>query len=602
MTNSTIATHVAHFSWVDHTMFALMLVVSTVVGVLIGVCGKQDTKVDYLLGGKKMSVIPIAVSLIFSHISSITIVAVPTEYYTYGAVYFNQYISGFITCVISYYIFLPIFFDLQLTSTYEYLQLRFNRQVRTMASILFTVHILLYLPIVVYVPALAFNQVSGVPLHLVTSVVCGVCMLYTMLGGMKAVVWTDFLQSFVTVGSSITIIILGLINVGGFNAMWDRSEKGGRLEFVDFNPDPFARNTFWTVSLGTTFFWMSGLGVSQGTIQKFIALPSLKKARLSLVVFFFGFIVLKSICFMIGMLMYTTYYNCDPITSKQVSKPDQMLPYFTMDTASRIPGLSGLFVAGTFSAALSALSSNFNCLSATTFEDFISPWIKNNSFFENKTPLMLKSIVVVTGMICILLVFAIEKTAGIIMIATSASGITSGALLGMFLLGMLFPWANEKGCLVGSVVSLGVMAWIMVGAQVYKTMGTDRFPYLPMSTEGCEEFFNITVPILPSPTPLPKGTGDDAFPIYKISFHYYCLVGTATVLVVGLAVSYFTGFTDPNSVDARLLVPFVKKYGHSREADAQDPSEKILLNLEKNIVSDVRKNSVSYIKKTSNSA
>ncbi|XP_063227306.1 sodium-coupled monocarboxylate transporter 1-like isoform X2 [Bacillus rossius redtenbacheri] len=496
--NYTIAGNHAHFSWVDHTMFALMLVVSTVVGVLIGVCGKQDTKVDYLLGGKKMSVIPIAVSLIFSHVSGISIVALPTEYYTYGAMYFNQFFAGLITCIITISVFLPIFFELQITSTYEYLELRFDKNVRTMASFLFACSLILYLPIVIYTPALAFNEVSGLSVHLVTSVVCIVCMLYTMLGGMKAVVWTDFLQSFVTVSSCIAIICVGLAKTGGFNVMWDRSGKGGRLEIFDFNPDPFERNTYWTVVVGSTFHWMFSLGINQGMVQKFIALPSLKKARLSLVIFFFGYLLMKTLVLLIGLVIYSNYYQCDPVTSKVIDKADQIVPFFAMDAAAHIPGLPGLFVAGIFSACLSTLSSNFNCLSATIFEDFISPLIKGKKSFESKIPYILKGIVILTGMICLLMVLVVEKMGGIFQVASTLAGITSGATLGMFFLGMFIPWANWKGCLAGSITSLVIMTWITTGAQVYKGTGIERFPYAPMSTEGCEEIFNFTAPVTPT--------------------------------------------------------------------------------------------------------
>nr|CAD7449460.1 unnamed protein product [Timema bartmani] len=223
----------AQFTWLDHSVFAFMLVMSTVVGVLIGVCGKQDTKVDYLLGGKKMGILPISMSLIFSHLSGVTFMGMPAEIYTYNTMYFMTNVAGLFVALIIGYVFLPVFFNLQLTSTYEYLELRFDQKVRIMASLLFTVSLLLYLPIVVYVPALAFNHVSGISIHFITTIVVSVCVLYTMLGGIKAVVWTDFLQSFVTMGSCLAVIILGLIKIGGFKNMWDISYAGGRIEFFE---------------------------------------------------------------------------------------------------------------------------------------------------------------------------------------------------------------------------------------------------------------------------------------------------------------------------------------------------------------------------------
>nr|CAD7416176.1 unnamed protein product [Timema poppensis] len=130
-----------------------------------------------------------------------------------------------------------------------YLELRFSPQVRVLASVLFAITILLYIPIVIYVPALAFNQVSG--------------------GGLKAVVWTDFLQSFVTVGSSLTVIIIGLWKLGGPQVVWQRSYEGGRLELFK-----------------------------------------------SLAIFCVGNITMKTVTVAIGLIIFATYHDCDPVTTK----------------------------------------------------------------------------------------------------------------------------------------------------------------------------------------------------------------------------------------------------------------------------------------------
>nr|CAD7570053.1 unnamed protein product [Timema californicum] len=543
-----------HFTWLDHSVFAFMLVMSTVVGVLIGVCGKQDTKVDYLLGGKKMGILPISMSLIFSHLSGITLMAMPTEMYTYGTMFFMVNVSSLFVSIINGYVFLPVFFKLQLTSTYEYLELRFNQKVRLMASFLFTVSLFLYLPIVVYVPALAFNHVSGISVHFVTTTVVSVCVLYTMLGGIKAVVWTDFLQSFVTVGSTLAIIILGLIKIGGFKNMWETSSAGGRIEFFNTDPSPFARNTIWTIAVGTTFGWLSSLGVSQGMVQKFIALPDLRSARLALMFFSVGLLFMKMFSACVGLIIYTAYHDCDPIITKQISKADQLLPYFTMDTASKIPGLPGLFVAGIFSAGLSTMSSYLNCLSATIYEDFISPLIKGNKKLESKAPFFMKSIVVIVGVVCLCMVFIVERLGGILQVAIATSGVTSGATLGIFFIGMFFPWANSK---------------------IWYEYRNNRYIVLSSTAEDGE----IEVRVSVGPTPLPEGMGDDAFIVYKISIHYYCMIGTIITITLGMVVSYFTGFQNPKEVDSRLLVPFMQKYGSSYQEAPTEPLEKELMDM-----------------------
>ncbi|XP_063227313.1 sodium-coupled monocarboxylate transporter 1-like [Bacillus rossius redtenbacheri] len=565
------------FDWVDHTLFALMLLVSTVVGILIGVCGKQDTKIDYLLGGKMMNTIPVAVSLVASHLSGITLMGVPSEIYVYGAQYSTALLSAVFMCVIINYIYLPVFFSLQLTSTFEYLELRFNQRVRAIASMVFTISTVLHLPIVVYVPALAFSQVSGVNIHLITPIVSIICILYTMMGGLKAVVWTDFLQAFVTVGSCFAVIILGIMNVGGLGAVFERSNEGGRTEIFNLDPSPFARNTFWTVTIGMTFLWLSQCGINQGMVQKFIALPSITNARRSLIIFCIGYMSMKAISCFIGLLIYASYYNCDPIQTKSIERKDQLLPYFIMHTTYHLPGLPGLFIAGIFSAALSTMSSHLNSLAGSLFEDFVLPCIKGTRL-SNHATLILRIIVVLVGAVTVLMVFVVEKLGSVLELSYSVGGVTSGTLLGVFSLGILVPWSNIKGAIAGSISSIVVMSTILIGAQKAIAAGK-RHAELSTSVEGCD--FNVTH-ILGNTTAVPSSEqleGDNLFFLFRISYMYYTLVGTFIVMFVGVAVSWATGWDQPGLKDRRLYAPCLHRYTHrTRRGEGINPTEEVHLN------------------------
>ncbi|RZC41085.1 SSF domain containing protein [Asbolus verrucosus] len=90
---------------------------------------------------------------------------------------------------------------------------------------------LLYIPIVIYIPALAFNQVSGINIHTITPIICGICIFYTTIGGLKAVVWADTLQFIITLASRFTIFVIGTVSAGGFGNIWEISKQGERIEF-----------------------------------------------------------------------------------------------------------------------------------------------------------------------------------------------------------------------------------------------------------------------------------------------------------------------------------------------------------------------------------
>ncbi|PNF16521.1 hypothetical protein B7P43_G07192 [Cryptotermes secundus] len=454
---------------------------------------------------------------------------------------------------------MPVFYTLQLTSTYEYLELRFSSSVRTFASFMFTIYQVLHTPIVLYVPALAFSQVTGINVHMITPAVSAICIFYTTLGGLKAVVWSDTLQQIVMMASSIIVMILGIIAVGGLDVMWQRNLDGQRIEFFNLDPNPLTRNSFWTVTVGMTFIWLSHVGVNQGMMQRFLALPRLSAARWALLVFCIGICWCKSVSCLTGLLIHARYHDCDPLTTKAIKRVDQLLPYYVMDVAGFIPGLPGLFVAGVFCAALSSMSTSLNTLSGTIYEDFLSRWLPTDKQTEVVVNFIMKLTVCVVGVVCVFLVFWIEKLGSVIQVGVTVSGVTYGAMLGLFSLGMFFPWANTKGALVGGITSLLFVSWIVIGAQTEIARGAIKFPWKPMSTEGCTG--NLTQPVHPLAMPddsLGRASSpEQPFVLYRLSYLYFNVLGCFTVIVVGLVVSFLTGATSPGELHPDLLSPIV---------------------------------------------
>ncbi|KAJ9575567.1 hypothetical protein L9F63_007575, partial [Diploptera punctata] len=542
------------FGWLDFVFFLLMLAFSTLIGIYFGFWGKkEDSAKEYLHGGKTMNTLPVAVSLVSSTISGITIMGAPTEIYRFGTLYWLVIVCAVTMGICINYFYLPVFYELQLTSTYEYLELRFNHRVRVMASVLYTIGLLLYIPIVVYVPALVFSQVSGLNIHYITVGTSVLCIFYTMLGGLKAVVWTDFLQGLVMVVSSVVVIILGLIYAGGFGNVWEINQQGGRIRFFEMNPSPFIRMSFWIVIIGNTFGWLNGVGVNQSMVQKFMSLPTYARAQRSLLLCVFGIIIFKTISCITGLLIYAKYHDCDPLTTKAVTRPDQLATYYVLDIASSVPGLPGLFVAGIFSASLSTMSSCLNSLGATFFEDFVRPYIKK-SVTDETISKILKFVVVLIGAICILLVFIVDKLGSILQLSMSLHGVTGGPMLGLFTFGMFYPRGNVKGALSGSICSLLFMGWIVFGAQTAIARGHFKQPFLPTSVEGC----NTNATILLSQ--IEDTVQDEVFILFKLSFMYYTVIGLIVMLVVAIIVSHFTEPPDLEKMNPACFTPIVRKY------------------------------------------
>ncbi|RLU23719.1 hypothetical protein DMN91_003925 [Ooceraea biroi] len=545
------------FGWVDYMLFSMLLLVSVLIGVYFAFFSKQDSTTEYLLGGKRMGCFPVAMSIIASHISGITLLGIPAEVFYHGTQYTACVFTAILTAVITSYIFLPVFYKLQLTSTFEYLEVRFARPVRILSSVLFTISLFMYLPIVIYVPALAFAQVSHLSVHAVTPVICIVCIIYTSIGGLKAVVWTDTIQFSVTVGGLFTVLVLGILSVGGVADVWRISDEGGRLIFFDMDPSPFARNTFWGMIVGMTVTWLGHLGIHPGTVQRFLSVPREIDAKHGTVITAIGMIIVKLIVVFTGLIMYAKYHDCDPFLTKAISRTDQILPYYVMDVAGHLPGLPGLFLAGLVSAALATMSASLNTVSGTIYEDFISPWIPDNSKKEAMAANIMKGIVVISGAISVGLVFLVERLGPVFQIALIMRGVTDGPLLGLFVMGMMVPWANAGGVLLGGCVSLISMLWLVGGAQWHTVYGRIKYDSLPTSVDSCPYPLNETVPI--TMTHITMNSDEEPMILFQISFIYYTIIGALIVVIVGTVASYFFGM-DLESVDPDHIAPVMKRF------------------------------------------
>ncbi|KAK4876940.1 hypothetical protein RN001_009446 [Aquatica leii] len=517
-----------------------MLGFSALIGIYFGCFGsKQNSAREYLLAGQTMKVFPVAMSLISSNISGVTIMAAPADIYKYGANYIWSLISILLTSLACVYIYMPVFLKLQLVSTYEYLEMRFDKKIRTLASTLFTLQVLLFNPIIIYLPALAFSHVTGLSVHIIAPTVCLICIFYTTIGGLKAVVWTDTLQTSSIFICLLVVFGLGISMAGGFLNIIKESYDGHRLDVLDFDLDPTRRDGFWAFIIGCTVSWIVDISINQSTIQRLMAVPTINDAKKVVFLFCIGTITIKAFTTFAGIMMYAKYSKCDPISSGQVTHSDQILPYFVMEVGGQIPGLPGLFIAGIFSGALSSLSTTLNTLSATFYSDFLSKCMPPTITEKEKSNIF-KLIVIVAGILCTTLVFVVEKLGGIFELTVSFSGITAGSLVGLFTLGAL--WGGIAGLLFNS--------WLVLGNQWYKHKGLLKDSQKPFSVENCTMFVNTTLNFVDE-------VKEEPFVMYRITFWYYTFFGTIVVLVVGLVISYFTR-TSEHHVNPDLLSPVIK--------------------------------------------
>ncbi|CAL7951965.1 unnamed protein product [Xylocopa violacea] len=548
-----------------------MLAVSAAAGLWHYKRAQKSSTEDYLLGGKSMALFPVSASLVASFISGVTILGTPAEIYNFGTQYWITVISIFFCGLVVAFVYAPVFVALGLNSVYEYLEIRFNRGVRTLISFIFVIDVVLYQSIVVYVPALALNQVSGFNVHLIGIVVCLICVFYTVLGGIRAVVWTDALQVIVMIVAVLTVSALGTYQIGAAE-IWRRAKEVNRIEFLNFDPSPYTRHTVWTVLIGSWLYSTAYIAVNQTMVQRYRSLKDLKTSKLSLGIFTISIMLFISLCCWTGLVLIAWWSppKCDPRASGLITADDQLLPAYVMEIAKHLHGVPGLFIAGIFGAALSTLSVGFNSTSVVVLEDFVKGCF-GLKLSDRCSTIFVKCVVIMLGSIALGLMFLVEKLGGVLVITGSLAAIAAGTSFGVFTLGMLFPWANSKGAFMGAIVGFVIAGWASLGANWSIGAGLLVAKKLPVPLSHCPS--NISQSFLKQ---FDYPNEDDVFPLYRLSYHWFTGLGTIIVIIVGGFISWWTGPTNPASIDKRLLSPiihpFLPKPKYENTANSECPA------------------------------
>uniref|UniRef100_A0A3Q2DKB5 Solute carrier family 5 member 5 n=1 Tax=Cyprinodon variegatus TaxID=28743 RepID=A0A3Q2DKB5_CYPVA len=555
------------FVLADYAVFAAMLLVSMGIG-LFQAMKKQrrDATADaFFTGGRSMPAVPVGLSLCASFMSAVQVLGVPSEGLRFGFKFLYMCLGQSISSLLTAYLFMPVFFRLGITSTNQYLKMRFGRGMQLLGSIQFLLATLLYTGIVIYAPALILNQATGLSIWVSLFSTGIICTMYTTLGGMRAVIWTDVFQIVVMLSGFVAIFINGTILVGGPAQVLEIASNGSRINFNDFEVDPRKRYTFWSLTVGGSLVWLSMYGVNQAQVQRYISCRSERDAQWALFVNQVGLCLIVSSAATCGIVMFAYYNFCDPLKSGRISAPDLYMPFFVLDIFTKHPGFPGLFLACAYSGTLSTASTSINAMAAVTMEDLLRPHLLHMN--QKKLILVSKALCKLTflyGAGCIT-VAALSSFLdwGVLQGSFTVMGVVSGPVLGIFILGMFVPATNRLGAYAGILVGFCVSLWLAVGSTLYppseETMGV-----LPSSTQGCSPA-NGTLSSRSNPdelsilTPLHPDDQGGILNFYSMSYLYFGAMATSSVILVGLIVSYATGPTKRNQIKEGLLWWDLKK-------------------------------------------
>lgn len=539
------------FAVLDYVVLIGFLVLSAGIGVFFAWRDRRSkSNKQFLTANKELGWLPVSMSMMASFLSSIAILGLPSEVFVRGSAIWMGAISSSLAVLLAAYVFLPMYYKMDITSINEYLEKRFNSTaVRNIASAVFIVQTLLYMGVVLYGPSLALGSVTGIPVW--SSIILNgvVCTFYTAIGGIKAVVWTDVVQMVLIYVGYIMVIASGMYHLGGIGNMWKIAGDGGRLIFTNFSPSLYDTYTTWNVVLGWTIGWMSAYCASQTQVQRYSSIASLRKARKALLLNVPGVALTLLLSVLSGLTIYAVYNDCDPRLTGDIEKADQLMPYIVQDLLRDYPGLSGLLVASVFSGSLSTLSSGYNALAAVTWDDFVRPRVNINDAAALRVT---KCIAAAYGLLSISIAFLTGTMESIIQASASLVGALSGPLLAIFVLGTFFPCVKKKGAVTGILLAMALSWWLALGSIVYPRDADD----LPTSTAGCTEFNQTITAGSYEPPPIPTGI----YQFYHISFIWIGIVGFLAHMVISLAVSLIFERNEKEEVNPKYICPFVRQY------------------------------------------
>ncbi|XP_045128260.1 sodium-coupled monocarboxylate transporter 1-like [Portunus trituberculatus] len=542
------------FTWADYVMFCGMLLLSLFIGVFYAYKNRKKANEEFLLGGRSMSCIPVSLSLVASYISAILVLGGPAETY-YHNISWIVGMGGLAAIPVVAIVFLPFLYQMRITSVYEYLETRFDsRVIRRMASLMFVLQTLLYEAVAIYAPALALAAVTNMQVWVSILTVAAIASLYTAIGGMKAVVWTDVMQLLVILGGLFAIVVKGSIDMGGVENIWNTALQHNRTGYniMKFEFDLYERHTVTNIVLGGFLASLCSFACSQTAVQRYSSMKSLNHARASLLLTIPFYMLLYFLAAFTGLVLFATYEGCDPLAAGLISSKDQILPFFVMDKLSSAPGLPGLFVACIFSGALSTISSAVSSQAAVTWEDWLAPIPYFASLAPTSQAAITKLIAGAYGTLAVGLAFLAGNFGGLLQTAHAFVGSVSGPLLSVFVLAFFMPFSNAIGGCVGLLLGTAAPLIVNFGASGLGLKPT----LLPTSTDSCP--LDLTIPETTRAPPPSLSDLDYPQKLFAISYKHTVTLGFLVAIVTGIITSLVTGRTRGKRVKRELLHPWVR--------------------------------------------
>jgi solute:Na+ symporter, SSS family len=431
---------------------------------------RQRSLRDYFLADRNIPWWAIALSIVAAETSTLTIISIPGLAYDTNLTFLQVVLGYMLGRVVISFVLLPHYFRGDLYTAYELIERRFGLELRSLTAGLFLMTravaegVRVYAVSIVVAIALGTGEVSSI------AIITILTLIYTFEGGLAAVIWTDVVQTFIYVGGTLVglFTILHLVP-GGWTTIHTLADGAGKLRAFDFSLDFWRPYTFWAGLVGGTFLTTASHGTDQLIVQRLLAARNELQSKTALLSSGLAILFQFSLFLLVGVMLFAFYR----VPSSHFGRADRIYPTFIV---SEMPhGISGLLIAAILAAAMSNLSAALNSLSSSSVIDF---YLRRKTQIAEKEKVRFSRFATFGWAMILfgLAVLSLHKVGRVIEVGLQIASIAYGALLGVFLLGVLTRRANQRGAMVGMLcgflTELYVWLWTPVPWTWWVAIGT----------------------------------------------------------------------------------------------------------------------------------
>lgn len=440
---------------------------------------RNKTSDQFTTGAGKIPAWAVGMSIFATFVSSISFLALPGKAYAsdWNSFVFSLSIPFASWAAVRF--FVPLYRSVGSVSAYYYLELRFGAWARVYASACYILTQLMRTGAILLLLALPVNALFGWEIKSVIIITGIAVIIYSMLGGIKAVIWTDTIQGIILILGALTCAIFLLIKMqGGAGRMFEIAAEHNKFSLGSFGLS-LKDSTFWVVLVYGLFINLQNYGIDQNYIQRYMSAGSVREARSSALFGSLLYIPVSLVFFFIGTALFA-YYTAQPgLLPAELSVAgagDRIFPHFIVTGLP--PGLTGLLIAAIFSAGMSTVSTSLNSTATIVLTDYYKKYF-NRQAGEKASMNVLRISSLATGLLGIFIAILLVGVESVLDAWWALASIFSGGMLGLFLLGFVVKRSGRTEAITGVILGVILIIWMSLSPLVFSegNMPAFRSPF-----------------------------------------------------------------------------------------------------------------------------